>query len=450
MKIIFMLAAKTYMYLPLFLAKEKGIFKSVFEAKRIKDDIVFRICDGDDDAIDSMLDFNRHARKCKLDEIAIAISDPTSILRQHKSFDNKTDIKVIGKLINKLPFWVICPYNEELDNNSHNGFMDIKELKAKRLYTPNSSYITANSCCSQLLNKNNYKIKPVDFSEEIEKCINDSESIALTGDLNLMARKYIENKICIYSHMANNNDESIATTIITSRYICKQYEDMLALVLEAIQKAIFIIYSSPEIATEVCYKISDEIDSYRMPDENIQKEKTEIIISIINSDHLYPMTTDISFSDWKKTVNYYLSHGINIFEYMREHNSPTRPNENEAYVAGIYQKMFFKNPAHTAERKIVEDFGVDCNTFDKEIPYHLIRKLKNKILFFMKKDFWYILCFILFVCVVGYVVYQTFYNNNHDYISNVGLIFGALSLIWGILTSLGVFPKLKKTSRYDD
>ena len=56
---------------------------------------------------------------------------------------------------------------------------------------------------------------------------------------------------------------------------------MLALVLEAIQKAIFIIYSSPEIATEVCYKISDEIDSYRMPDENIQKEKTEIIISLI-------------------------------------------------------------------------------------------------------------------------------------------------------------------------
>ena len=53
-----------------------------------------------------------------------------------------------------------------------------------------------------------------------------------------------------------------------------------------------------------------------MPDENIQKEKTEIIISIINSDHLYPMTTDISFSDWKKTVNYYLSHGINIFEYI--------------------------------------------------------------------------------------------------------------------------------------
>ena len=47
MKIIFMLAAKTYMYLPLFLAKEKGIFKSVFEAKRIKDDIEFRICDGD-------------------------------------------------------------------------------------------------------------------------------------------------------------------------------------------------------------------------------------------------------------------------------------------------------------------------------------------------------------------------------------------------------------------
>ena len=230
----------------------------------------------------------------------------------------------------------------------------------------------------------------------------------------------------------------------------EEVEEEIRQIHEACDGKILKVIIETCLLTEVCYKISDEIDSYRMPDENIQKEKTEIIISIINSDHLYPMTTDISFSDWKKTVNYYLSHGINIFEYMREHNSPTRPNENEAYVAGIYQKMFFKNPAHTAERKIVEDFGVDCNTFDKEIPYHLIRKLKNKILFFMKKDFWYILCFILFVCVVGYVVYQTFYNNNHDYISNVGLIFGALSLIWGILTSLGVFPKLKKTSRYDD
>lgn len=450
MKITFMLAAKTYMYLPLFLAKEKGIFKSVFEAQRIKEDIEINICDGDDDAIDNMLDYNRNARKGKLDEMAIAISDPTSILRQHKSFDNKTDIKVIGKLINKLPFWVICPYNAELDNNSHNGFKDIKELNAQRLYTPNSSYITASSCSSQLSKKYNYKIRQGDFSAEIEKCINDAESIALTGDLNLMARRYIENKICIYSHMANNNDESIATTIITSRYICKQYEDILALVLEAIQKAIFIIYSSPEIATEVCYKISDEIDNYKMSNDDDQKQKTEIIISIINSDHLYPMTTDISFSEWKKTVNYYLSHGINIFEHMRDHNSPTRPNENEAYVAGIYQKMFFKNPAHTAERKIVENFGVDCNTFDKEIPYHLLKKLKNKISFFMRRDFWYIICFILFVTVVGYVVYQTFYNNNRDYISNVGLVIGVLSLIWGVLTSLGVFPKLKKLSNYDD
>lgn len=53
----------------------------------------------------------------------------------------------------------------------------------------------------------------------------------------------------------------------------------------------------------------------------------------------------------------------------------------------VYIKNVLQNPAHTAERKIVEDFGVDCNTFDKEIPYHLIRKLKNKILFFIEKDF---------------------------------------------------------------
>ena len=67
----------------------------------------------------------------------------------------------------------------------------------------------------------------------------------------------------------------------------------------------------------------------------------------------------------------------------------------------------------------------------------------------MKKDFfWYILCFI-FICMCCRVCIPDFYNNNHDYISNVGLIFGALSLIWGILTSLGVFL-LKKRVVIDD
>ena len=449
MKITFMLAAKTYMYLPLFLAKEKGIFRSVFEAKRIKEEIEIEVCEGDDDAVDQMLDFNRHARKNKLDEMAIAISDPTSILRQHKGFDNKTDIKVVGKLIDKLPFWVICPYNEALNDNSNNGYMDIKELKAQKLYTPNSSYITANSCSSQLSKANSYKVKQVEFSEEIERCINDSESIALTGDLNLMVKKKIENKICIYSHMANNNDESIATAIITSRYVCKKYEDILALILESIQKAIFIIYSSPEIATEVCYKISSEIDDYTMSNEEEQKQKTKIIISIINSDHLYPMSTDISFSDWKKTVNYYLSHDVNIFKQMGDTNLPTRANENEPYVASIYQKMFFKNPAHIAEKNIVKDFGVDCNTFDKEIPYHIVKKLINNILYFLRRDFWYIICFILFIAVVYYVIYQIFYNANGDTKSDMGLLIGVLSLIWGVLSGFRVFPPMKKRSNYD-
>ena len=73
--------------------------------------------------------------------------------------------------------------------------------------------------------------------------------------------------------MANNNDESIATTIITNRYICKQYEIILALCLEAIQKAILLYIHHLNSHRKLCYKISDEIDSYRMPDENIQKKK---------------------------------------------------------------------------------------------------------------------------------------------------------------------------------
>lgn len=451
MKITFVLAAKTYMYLPLYLAKEKGIFKSVFDAKRIKGEISIKDdCEGDDDAVDKMLELNRRARKDKLDEITIAISDPTSILRKHKDFDNKTDVKIVGKLINKLPFWVICPYKEALNSHPHNGFMDIKELNAKTLYIPNSSYITANTCGTQLSKVSTYKFKQVEFSEEIKKCIEDPESIALTGDLNLMVRKKIENKISIHSHMANNNDESIATAIITSRYVCKKYEDILALILESIQKAIFIIYSSPEIATEVCDKISSEIDTYMMSDEKKQKQKTETIISIINSDHLYPMSTDISFADWKKTVNYYLSHGVNIFNKMGDSNPPTRPNENEPYVASVYQKMFFKDSAHMAEKNIVKDFGVDCNTFDKEIPYHIIKKLINNIGGFFKRDYWYIITFVLFVVVTYYVIYQILNNTNGDIKSDIGLFIGALSLIWGVLSSLKLFPSIKKRSNYDE
>ena len=46
--------------------------------------------------------------------------------------------------------------------------MDIKELKAKRLYTSNSSNITANSLFSRLLNKKIIKSNLLIFPEERE------------------------------------------------------------------------------------------------------------------------------------------------------------------------------------------------------------------------------------------------------------------------------------------
>lgn len=437
MKITFMLAAATYIYLPIFLAKEKGIFKSVFEPNRIDGDIDIEICKGDDDAVEKMLKYNRRARKEKKDEMAVAISDPTSILLSYNGFDNKSDIRFIAKLIDKLPFWIICSYKDDLKENPHNGYMDIKELQATELFIPNSNYITANSCRHELFRIGKYHVNQVEFSQEVDKCIVVPKSIALTGDLNLMARRKIEKKISILGHMAYNNDNNgMATAVITSKYVCKKYDDILSYILEAIQKAIFIIYSSPEIAIEVCDKIGSTIDIHIMQDKEQQKQKTETIISIINSDHLYPMSMSISYDEWKKTVNYYLSNDVNIFRYLNDKNAPKNPHENESYVADIYKKMYFKEAANMAEINMVKDFGVDCNTFNKEIPYHVLNRVADNLCNFFRRKVWYILSFILFVFVTIYVILQIFYNKNRDIVSNLGLYIGVLSLIWGVFSHL--------------
>lgn len=446
MKINFVLAAETYMYLPLFLAEEKKIFESVFKEKRIECEIAFiKNCDGDQDAITEMLKRNKNVCEIKSDEISVAICDPTSILRRQEGFDNKTDIRVVGKLINKLPFWIISSYKDDFKENSYNSFRDITNLTARKIYTPNGAYITADTYGHLIETNCNLNRKQVDFSDEISKCIEDNSSLALTGDLNLMAKSKVEQQISIVCHMANNNDESVATAIVTSRYVCEKYKDIIALMLEAIQKAIFIIYSSPEIAIEVCNKISDNIDQHKMTTEADQKKKTEIIIQTIDEDHLYPMNIDFSFEDWKKTVDFYLSNGKTIFDQMNDRHYPTRPNENNAYVMSLYQKMFFKDASYLASRAIIEKFGVSCKNFEKEIPYHMTKKVCNKVKKFIKRGVWFLLCFLLFVAIIIYIWHQIFYNTlDTTSILNIGgLVIGALSLIWGVLSTLNVFPSSK-------
>lgn len=121
-EIVFCIAEDTYMYLPIYLAREKGIFESVithtpgyenyeitvsFNEPKSSDEATIG---GDREAVELMLSESEKGHPNKL---CIAIADPVTIFKSYKNTNSRNDIKVIGQLINKFPFWVVGKYDDK-------------------------------------------------------------------------------------------------------------------------------------------------------------------------------------------------------------------------------------------------------------------------------------------------------------------------------------------------
>lgn len=452
MEIEFCLAAKTYMYLPLYLAEEKGIFDYLISSNLptsiVPYTIKFTTCEGDTKAVSTMLIHNRDSRK-NADRISIAIADPVAVFDKYERINSKNDIRIIGQLINQFPFWIITNKDDKINEGPHNGLSELKDLpfKIKHLYAPNETYITANTCAKHIksyLDEETEFHPEENFSKVVENCMGAKNSIGLSGDLNKIAKLKCNDSISIAAHMCNATSGcNIATAIITTKYICKEHgKQLIPLILEAIQNAIFIIYSSPEIAEEVCVNISKTYLDDKDNRKTIE-QKTSRIIKLINDSKLYPMTTDIKQEDWLMTINYYLEHKIPIFKDWYD-NCPDEEQDKQQFIISLYHKMFYRMPALEVERKMIVKFGVDCSTFDMEIPGYLRQKRKDEIKRFIAT---YLLTLCASLCIVISIITLICLLIRKDNIDEptIGVILTIISLL---ITIFGLSPRFHNLKNF--
>lgn len=449
-EIVFCIAEDTYMYLPIYLAREKGIFESVithtpgyenyeitisFNEPKSSDEATIG---GDREAVELMLSESEKGHPNKL---CIAIADPVTIFKSYKNTNSRNDIKVIGQLINKFPFWVVGKYDDKFQEYSHNKLGVLKDVAGKKIYHPFPRYITANACASYVVEENqmdDMNMEPVKFDEVIERCIQD-DAIGLTGDLSKMAERSVTKDISIRCHLANaiRSDgelKHIATVLITDSSSCQKYKkSVLPAVLEAIQNAIFIVYSSPNISLDVCQYVSMK---YFGESKNVAK--TQQIIKILNEDELYPMSLDIKAEDWINTIEFYLRQNLRPFDSKEFPKAPNRIGEDREFLIDLYKIMYEETPAKMVERTMIEKFGVSCETFDKEISYYLKRKKKENIKYILHnygKDIITalllgLICLIVILYILYVLIFQDIDLMNHAsfWVGIIGIIISIYSI----------------------
>lgn len=441
--IVFCIAENTYMYLPVYLARDKGIFTSVFQQYGIEKKISIRFVTpsaekqqkgGDWEAVNTMLHCSANDGN-RANTLYIAIADPTTAFKSYKNISSKNDIRIIGQLINKNPFWIVKK-RSETDSNCNN-LGSIKEYQERLFFAPQHRYITAESCTRYVfkenhMDENNKEL--VQFNDVINKCI-ENDAIGLTGDLYVLAEKNVNNEISILYHLSkisNDRDlKNIASVLITDSQSCQQYKaNILPAIIESIQNAIFIIYSSPSIAQDVCKSV---LKTHFHKDVDIAIVNK--IIDIIDEDKFYPMSLDIKPDDWINTIYFY----GNPFDSLEFPNMPSETNDIDELLNNLYKKMYEESPAKIVERKMIEKFGVSCQTFDKEIEHYvkskkieyrkeMIRKYGDKVT--------KILLIGLTILLVLFAVVIIHYNNDSNSIlSYVISIASCLLAIVSLITT---------------
>lgn len=286
MKLNIYLAADAVMYLPLYVAKEKGVFQTLLP------DIETNLypTGGDYDAIRRMREDNISTDKSL---IAIAIADPNGI----KSFKN---VRVIASLIDRLSFWAISRKDVDLSQE------DVVQNIFSEVIYYNSNLITGHKVGKNFYDKENLTSKQTvnQLGNEFNYLDNEG-SIIITPDLLKIAHYQVLDNVHINYHFAKGDryipSDYITTAIITNKCCLKEpYYHKLARVIEAIQKAMSIIYSSKQIAKEILLNMDCMSEECTETDKEKVAEK---IIEIIYEDRIYPSDLNITNEKWKKTLS---------------------------------------------------------------------------------------------------------------------------------------------------
>lgn len=349
MKLVIYRAADAFLYLPTYVAEELGIFDTLLKGLNVSN-IEFITSKGDVEAVIDM-----HKANSETDTISISIGDPTAFLslrvREENSF-KKDDIKVIGAIINKLSFWAV-----NHTNTIFNSIEDLKNEFTKVIHYKDdltTGYYLGNKVKNmcQILNS-----EAVDFGTEIavlEIEEEDCKKLAITADIVSVAKgiSRTTNPLSINYRFSKPNEDHFTTGILTTVKCCAEHREILNKIIEGVQKAILIIYSSNKVAEGICDTIS------KKPEFNaasINRKAISKIIELINEDKFYPADLNISEKGWRESLT----------ALAKTHQWDSKTEEellNTSFIKYVDNSFVL-----SAEKSLANQLGINLETFEEEL-----------------------------------------------------------------------------------
>lgn len=351
-------AAEAFLYLPVYIAYEYQIFETLIKSLKLpfEVNIIFEKAsnEGDIGAIKDMLRANRKDH----DSIAIAIADPSAILSNALRRESPKDCRVIGAIIDKLPFWGINHIDKKF--SSLDDFQD----HFRTVIHYDEKLVTGSYLGKKLISRYpNLFGHKVSFGKEIEtlELLNNSndggKAVAISADI-LAVVKAVNREVSPLKINFNfsQNGNYLTTGLITTKNICEKRGAILNKIIEAIQKSIAIIYSSEKIASNVLQSVLENKNKFsdskpiELYDYDVKK-----IIDLINDEEFYPSNMKVTEAGWKEAILALGKTEIWQNEYL------------DAALEDSYSIYIDNQFVSVSEKTIAKQFGISKDTFNDEI-----------------------------------------------------------------------------------
>ena len=263
-KVVIYRAADAFLYLPTYIAEHTDVFKT----KNLDIDIDFRTAESlreadtstgsDYLAIKNMVDAHEDPSS-----IPIALCDPMAIFENphFSKYNQPENLKVIGTLIDKAPFWAVSITNERF-NTMREAATHFDAVICYR----GSELITGYYIGTRMWDESGIEmIEQVDFRKEMDRLLDGAEisgkrCVAVTVDIIRLAQAQSSGKkVYINYRFSEEFDEFLTSCLITTAEVCEAYPDILRDILEGIQRSIFMFRTSEKIARGVCRIVNSQI-----------------------------------------------------------------------------------------------------------------------------------------------------------------------------------------------
>ena len=351
-KVVIYRAADAFVYLPTYIAEHRGIFQEVDKKLKVKFYTPGGQKANDQSAIRTMI-----ANSRKGDMIPIALCDPLAIFDRSARFAlQPKDLRLIGALITKPCFWGVnkqeCKFSE----------CEMGEYFKKVIYY-NDKFVTGNFIGRRLQDIAGISdADRVDFGEEIERLLEEhnkgNEAIAVTADIVELAKAHHTKKTITINHLFSENpyySDFLTTGLITTAEVCDCKENVRILenVVQGIQRAIFVLRSSREMALSVCQEIAAVDKFYRANQKNLTDDEVSWVTNRIHEENFYPTDMAVSELQWINAVKSRIGRGIQEFDEMKE-------------AENMYQTVVCDKFLEGSKRRIASEFGIPEPTSPSE------------------------------------------------------------------------------------